>query len=295
MENILSYFYNINNITIQAKKDYYLFFYRGNKYLFFKIERDNEEIVIINDILKLFARKYYSFIYNIQKSIITIVDNDRYVLIKVNSNLPRNLKEVIIKNQLPIPNNFIGSIDHSNWVYLWSRKNDYYDYQRKHIKNKYYILYSSINYYIGMAETAIAFLVNNRINGNTPKYLSHIRITNNVDDYYNPLNLIIDYKSRDLAEYLKMVFLTEDNYKEISDYIMDNISLTNTEYTLLMARLIYPSIYFDKYDNIVSNKAKEKEIIKIISLTNRYLDFIKYIYSKIQLNNNIPSIDWLRN
>ena len=295
MENVLSYFYSINNINIQTKKDYYLFFYRGNKYLFFKIERDSEEIVVINDLLKVFGRKYYSFIYNVQKSIITVVDNNRYVLIKVNRNLSKNLKEVIIKDQLPITNNFIGSIDHSNWIQLWSKKNDYYEYQRKHIKNKYYVLYSSINYYIGMAETAIAFLVNNQTNEKNLKYLSHIRITNNIDDYYNPINLIIDYKSRDIAEYLKTIFLNEDNYKEISDYILDSISLTNAEYNLLIARLIYPSIYFDKYDEIVSNKAKEKEIIKIISLTNRYLDFIKYIYNKIQLNNNIPSIDWLRN
>lgn len=293
MENILSYFYNINNVEIKKKKDYYLFFYKENKYLFFKVERDSRELVVINEVLNLYGKEYYSFVYNIQKSIITIVDNNIYVLIRVNSKLSPNLKEVIIKKQVPINN--IENIDRSNWKYLWSKKNDYYEYQRKHIKNKYYILYSSINYYIGMAETAIAYLVNNQISKKTPKYLAHIRITNSIEDYYNPINLIIDYKSRDLAEYLKMVFLNKANYKEISDFVLDNVSLSNTEYVLLIARLIYPSIYFDKYDEIVSNKAKEKEIINIISITNNYLDFIKYIYNKIQIKTNIPNVDWLRN
>ena len=84
-----------------------------------------------------------------------------------------------------------------------------------HILKKYPVLYNIIDYYIGLGENAIQYFksIVPTYNGNIEIGVCHKRINYNstLFDLYNPLNLVIDYKVRDLSEYIKSVFFNTNN------------------------------------------------------------------------------------
>ena len=99
---------------------------------------------------------------------------------------------------------------------LWSNKIDYLEYQVSQLGTNYNEILNSFSFFIGLSENAISFLNINNINyNNTHKTLNHLRIKNNMlfIDYYNPINILIDYDIRDYSEYIK-------NYKKFSDEIL---------------------------------------------------------------------------
>ena len=62
---------------------------------------------------------------------------------------------------------------------------------------------------------------------------------------------------------------------------------------MLFARLLYPTYFFDKYDEILEGTASEEEIVSIIEKQEEYEEFLIDIYSFLKLNYNIPEIEWL--
>lgn len=161
-----------------------------------------------------------------------------------------------------------------NWKELWEEKLDYYEFQMSELGLKYKKLRESFSYYSGLCECAIALLnYSNAVN----MYMTHNR------------GIVVDSITRDIGEYIKYEFFYRDN--EIS---IDNIYLTNDEYILLMARLLYPSYYFDIYDNIIQEKINESEIDKVIKKNSSYELFLKKTYLYIKQRSNIPMINWLQ-
>ncbi len=159
-----------------------------------------------------------------------------------------------------------------------------------HIKNKYPIINNSVNYYIGFAENAIAYF--NMLNlSNIPLYLAHRRITK--ENIYNPVELVIDYKVRDLAEYIKWEFFYNNKMIIEIENIINKVSLDNIDYLLLYIRLLYPSYYFDLYDQVINNNVSEDKINKIIKLSSLYEKLLNRVYLIIRNKTNIISIPWL--
>ena len=102
-----------------------------------------------------------------------------------------------------------------NWTKIWSDKNDYLEFQISELGKKHPIIRESFSYYIGLAETAIA--LTNEVQNNEITYVySHKRI--NRDDtlleFYNPLNITVDARVRDIAEYLKSAFFNDFDIRE---------------------------------------------------------------------------------
>ena len=63
---------------------------------------------------------------------------------------------------------------------------------------------------------------------------------------------------------------------------------------MLYGRLLYPSYYFDAYEEIMNNKdCDEKRIINIISKVHSYEVFLKDAYYEISKYTNLEHIDWL--
>ena len=56
--------------------------------------------------------------------------------------------------------------------------------------------------------------------------------------------------------------------------------ITFSSSALLIARILYPSFYFDKYDDIVNNKENESSILKITSRINEYEKYLNDIFRK---------------
>ena len=144
-----------------------------------------------------------------------------------------------------------------------------------------------------MAENAIMYIRNcfNENNDSDDIVLSHKRITNK--EFNSPINLIVDHRSRDISEYLKYLFFNNNyDYIKISQYLQ-KLNLNNYMYRLLYGRMLFPTFYFDKYDDIVNKNESEKEILIILKRVEAYEDFLKNIYSIINQNTAIKKVDWL--
>ena len=181
--------------------------------------------------------------------------------------------------------------DDLNWKKMWKEKIDYYELQIQENGLKCTLLKQSFPYYLGLSETAINLL--NYVNYKNINYcISHKRIEK-IDNLYNPINIIIDNKSRDIAEYIKLKFFSDDLVLEEIIGIINKKIFTKDEIILFLSRLIYPSYYFDIYEKIYKNKEYEKDLNKIIKKNVEYETFLKQIYNKIKLSYTIPQIEFL--
>lgn len=296
MKNIIEYYYNLQLVELQEKQNNYTFKVKNNNYI---LKEYNNNLDNINDIYTL--NKYINNYYPIDKIILnkynaplTKVNNTYYILIKTNER--KELKLSIISNLSNIKLPEIKSLERNNWEILWSNMIDYYESQIGQNEKKYPLIRESFDYFIGLGENAISYLVNTKkevqkeINDN--KVLSHNNLYNSL---YDPLNIIIDHKSRDVAEYIKISFFKNNKniFKELDEYFFYNrYSLYGIR--VLYARIIYPSFYFKLYDEIFREKKEEKELNKIINRINEYEIYLKDIYLYLNKYYNIPNIEWLK-
>lgn len=161
-----------------------------------------------------------------------------------------------------------------SWKKLWEEKLDYYEYQISELGLKYKTLRESFSYYSGLCECAISLL--GYTTSNVRMYSTYKR------------GRVIDSITRDIAEYVKHEFFYNDNVVQI-----EKLYLTSDEYILFMARLLYPSYYFDIYDGIIQGKIKEDKIYNIIKKNSQFELFLKNVYLYIRQKSNVPQIDWL--
>ena len=61
----------------------------------------------------------------------------------------------------------------------------------------------------------------------------------------------------------------------------------------IIARLLYPSYYFDDLKNVLENNEDESCLLKYINKTNEYEKFLKSCLKEFSLHSNIIKIDWL--
>ena len=263
--------YNINNINIYKNKDFIKIKQNNKEYILYQIN-DLKRIIEINEILNN-KTEYYKIIKNINHEIITTYQNNYYILLEINNNYQIQSSNIILNNK--DYSNY--QINQSNWVYLWSKKNDYYE--SITINNIY--IKETINYYIGLAENAIEFIRYNDI------YTDRLFICNcNKKDLYNPLNIVLDCKEREVGEVIKKEFF----YNEIS---IENIKneLKNYNIKKVIARLLYPNYYFDIVDEFINSKVDENKLKNILSKQSKYEELIRKI-SKYDQNIVLP--DWIK-
>ena len=159
---------------------------------------------------------------------------------------------------------------------------------------KYKELKESFNYYVGLSENAISLL--NLVNNvNFKYYISHktIGYKECVDELYDPTDIILDSFVRDISEYIKVYFI--NNSLEENDIInfINSVNFSNEESILFLARLIYPSYYFNLYDTIIKDEMDSKKIINYIKRSDKYESLLKKIYKALSNKYNLPLIDWL--
>ena len=290
MKNAIKYYYNLVPSDIHHKDDIYYFDTNHNHYLLFPFSGNTTYLNNIYNYLVNNRIMCLNIIPNKDNQMITMINNIPYILL-ISSITNRKINIGDIINYTII----INSKHNNDWKSKWCEKLDYYEYQMQQFEKKYPIISESFTYYDGMTETAISLL--NNINPSVVNnYISHSRIGKNtsLQDLYNPLNMIVDTRVRDVSEYYKNLFFYEKNpLIEINQYLHNN-HLTYEECMLFLARMIYPSYYFDIYDDIISGKVSEQKINIITSKVNEYEMFLKEIYSSINAMYNIPEIEWLK-
>lgn len=299
MINIINYYYGINIIDVQKNEDKIFFNYNSNKYFFVEYDRDSKDLKNILDICNELKRRNIltnELIINKFNTYFTPYNGLIYVLIKDN----QNNHKIDLNDIFYFQNNSINIFDNNrfkmNYIILWKNKIDFYEKIYKKISNKNKLIHKTFDYYIGLGENAIAYLVNNEPKNNNI-VLSHRRLSEKKDsfDFYNPLNYILDNRARDIADYIKVLFFYENISSEGIISLFKYINFSRDEYLILIARLLFPTYYFDLIDNIVFNSSDEMIIKGIINKTDDYINLLKNIfyYLNYNLKMNIPVIDWI--
>lgn len=295
MKNIIEYYYNLRIDELHNKDDNYYFNINNNNFIFKPYTGNIERSYDIYKLNTIMSNKF-----NIDNIILNKYNNP---LTKINDNfyiLTSNKKEK--KLTLPLISNMalnninIESLERNKWEVLWENKIDYYEMQLGENEKKYPLIRESFDYFVGLAENAISYLVNTKLELkptiNDQKVVSH----NNIEISLNePSNLILDHKARDVAEYIKYSFFNNNQniFNELNEYFYHNY-YSPYGIRVLFSRILYPSFYFNTYDKIISGKVEEKELNKIISKINNYEIYLYNIYLYLRKYYNIPSVDWLK-
>ena len=304
MKDIINYNYNFDILECDDYKNYSAFKYNDEVFYFVFFNRTEEELT---DLLKIIYElknkgiRVHDIIINRYNKMLTKVGDTCYILLKLNDRFDKYISFDYIcdvMNKLKL-SNINSKLYRNNWAELWSNKIDYFEYQIKEIGKDKEVILDSFSYYVGLAENAISYV--NKINkvigisNNDIISLSHRRIfiPNISLNYNNPLSYIFDLNIRDIAEFLKISFFNNmDSFSDLKIFLSNN-KLTSYSYHMLYARLLYPSYYFDLYEDVMNNNGDNKNIINIISKVHNYEVFLKKAYYEINKYTHLERIDWI--
>ncbi|MDD2208144.1 MAG: hypothetical protein PHU45_02150 [Bacilli bacterium] len=288
MENIINYYYNFYPETISRMYGGFYFENNNLKYLLVELITDSKKVLEIYELLMVNGIKNYIIIYNKDNNIITNHYDKNYILFIINCKINDILR---FDDQFLIPVN-----KNINWSEMWSERINYYEIQINELAQDKKIVLHSVYYYIGLAENAIyiAGIYEDKVSSEcgVQHYRMHVPITKG--EYYNPNNMLVDVLVRDVAEYIKSSFFLE---KRDNNYYIDYIKtllLTDLTANLLLARLLYPSYYFDIFDDIILNDYSETELLSITDRQKDYEIFLNHIYMELSRNFNMVNINWLK-
>lgn len=291
MKNTINYYYNLNINTIHQKEKNYYFKADNKNYLLLKCTNIEEpdDIYRLNIYLSQIL-PVHRIVLNANNEAITKINDSNYLLLELFSNNNKiNLNNIIELSNIRIPFS-VDKLRRNDWYNLWIKKIDYFEYQLSQIGKKYPLIRESFNYYIGLAENAI-ILVNNIDFNNIPLGLSHRRITNMSFNLYNPLNIVIDARIRDVCEYFKFCFFNNIDISMELELFLSYNSFDINEAKLFLARMFFPTYYFDLYEKIIDNEIDESEIKKVIIKADNYEKILKQVY--YHFKNNQINIEWL--
>ena len=300
MKNAINYYYNLNPNEIHQINKTYKFHISNKKYILYPYQRKPEELNQIYELymyIKSLGIYCHDIILNKDNKIITEINTIPYILLCIYiNNRIINVNDIISMANIPITKSNFDRIKRIKWNLLWANKIDYLEYQISQFGKKYEIVRESSDYYIGIVENCIS-LVSNQKNSKTIPTISHnrIEIITTTEEFYNPLNFIIDNRIRDISEYIKSQFNnTNEILKTIHEYVY-RCRLNVDEIRLLFIRILYPSKYLDMCELILDNKIKEKELLKLINNSREFEHTIKSIYDYIKKYVSLPEIEWLIN
>ena len=304
MKESINYYYNLNLSEVEKWGSIYRFKLNNDYYYFApitRIDKELEDIVNVSKELKQRNIPVHDIILNKFNKIITNVLNTNYCLLKPINDIyiEYDLKDIINLNKTLILNPSKSNLYRNNWSQLWSDKIDYFEYQIHELGQDKPIILNSFSYYIGLGENAISYAVNTNTKYkpslNDKICLSHRRINypNYLLNYFNPLSFIFDLEVRDIAEFIKSAFFANEDALNYLQYVLRNNNFTIYSLSLLYARLLYPTYYFDLYEKVMNNKEDEELLIPIIEKSNQYEEFLAQAFFEINKYAPIDRIEWL--
>lgn len=300
MKNALLFYYNIeiSNNNLKRINDNYYFTYQSSNFIIEKYNRNVEDIIELYNLTEEMINNnipLYRIIPTNNNNILFLYEGNYYILMIMPNVLNRIItyNDVINFNYIPV-NKKYRIIDKSAWTTFWSKKIDYIEYQFFQIEKKYPIIKESINYYIGIWENAISYYNNNIILDNKFKCVCHKRLSSKTDllSFLNPLNLVIDYKERDVSEYIKSFVFNEKYTEKNIQTFLNEVPINRGNIIRLIARILFPSNYFDLYESIIYENVPEEKIKSLIDNKKNYLFLLKAVFNYFE-RYDIPIIDWI--
>lgn len=305
MRESINYYYNFNLAEIENWENNIYRFQINKTYFYFvplkRLDSELIDIITISKELKQKGLEVHDIILNKFGRIITNIYNENYCLLKPIGDiyLEYDLLDMLKLNKQLILNSNKSKLYRNTWEILWSNKLDYFEYQIHELGKDKPLILDSFSYYLGLGENAISY-VNKTLNKYTPTVndritLSHRRINypNYKLNYLNPLSFIFDLEVRDIASFLKSAFFANEN---ALNYLKETLKLNNFSIyslSLLYARLLYPSFYFDIYEKVMNNELSEEKLIPILEKSLEYEQFLKSAFIEISKYAPIDRVEWL--
>lgn len=299
MKETIEYYYNIEIDDLEESDGKYHFKLDNQDYFFVFYNRREEELNdIVNVVIQMKSKgiSVNDLVINRNNNYLTKVNEYNYIMLCVsNLEYEYDIFDIYNMSKRLVLNNSASSLYRNNWAKLWSEKVDYFEYQVRELGLELEVIKNSFSYYVGMTEVAISYVNNTSGFGIITLSRRRVFYKNYKLNYLNPLSFIFDLRVRDVSEYLKAMF-----FKEKIEYTLEELSaylkiahLNEYECRMLYARLIYPSYYFDLYDEVMNNKKNEELLINVIKKCDDYEYFLYLAYLEIKKYANIDKIDWL--
>lgn len=296
MNNFIKYFYGIDIDKVIYNEKYYSFVYNGYLYRLYIYDDGVGDVKFLYDVnRKLVGNTLVSeIIINRDNDVVSTYNGVSYILLRIFSNVN---KRITLDEISFLSRTLYRDGINVDWGILWSKKIDYLEDLINENGKKYPLIVDSFNYFVGMAENAIGYFNSIGFDRNYKYVISHkvIKVDDSVEVLYNPLNIIFDYRVRDVAEYIKNSFFNS-NYNVFNELILylrrERLSLM--EVKLLIARLLYPSFYFEMYEDILIDNKEEKILVEIISRLDDYEDYLAQVIGFFKINYDIDEVLWLK-
>lgn len=298
MKNVIMYYYNLIPSSIHQTEKNYSFTLKEDMYYFLPSTRPLSEIKEIYEIcVSLLQMGYpvYEMIKNEQNQFYTDINGETYILLKTKKTEKEILclGEVLSFLKISLPFSSYKSLHRQRWDVLWASKIDYFEYQVNQFGKKYPIIRESFSYFCGLAENAISYV--HMLTESTRLVLAHKRTGCQMClwELYNPLTFIVDDYTRDAAEYFKDKFFYGNLTFSELEYYLEYV-LSKQEYARFYGRLLYPSYYFDVYEDVIAGKRKEAELLKIIHKIGAYENLLYDIFAFMNEKVYVPKPEWIQ-
>ncbi len=279
--------FNIKVKYLLYRKENISFFHDDQNYLICETDKENNDLIKLNEIV-LYLENYGLYFHKLiegKNGILFTYDNKKYVLMQTRMCYNRSITiaEIINLSRVPLKDEiFINP-----GIKLATKIDFIEQFLANYTKN----ITIDLAYYIGLCENAVT-LYNLLEEKYFNKSFNHKRVYKDMKiiEFYNPLNIVVDYQTRDIAEYAKSLYFTENR-----NIFFECLNLFDQkEWITYFARLLYPSYYFDAFETSLTSK-NDQEIKKISSKANSYEIILKNLYSELKKYINIPNIEWLNN
>lgn len=280
MKSVLMYEYGLKNPSIEEFEDSIYVKDKNRLYILLLINSEKENL-IENYFPEYFSGKdNFNLLKTKNDKLFFSYKDKLYVLAEIKDNFEINSNNIFKASNKHI-------YKERNWSEIWNKKIDnLQDILNKSENNR---IKQVSDYYFGMAESASAIFEYNKEKFKS-KQAEICRERINDKMYRNPLNVLIDYKEREIAEYIKYLFFEKErNVNEIIS-ILNKEDMNNYVPELLEARLLFPNHFFDMIEseyNIEKNK-----INKIINKNESYELLINAIFE--QYYKNFDVVDWIK-
>ena len=237
MKELLKKYYGIEIDNYRKYNNGIIFFINGDYYYLCQCVFTLEEVLKSYDLSLQLKNKnilLHDFVYNNDNNLIS----ENFVLFKMNV-----LVDVIDYNDLRKVNVFFDYDLKDDFYLLWTNKIDALEKNIINNSDDITIAYS-FDYFIGLAELLLIFYKDNVLSSNS-NYIVHRCFYNlSTIDFYNPLNIIIGNKYKDIAIYIRL----SNDWKLLYN-VLDNIN--EFDRVELFVRLTFPFEYFHLlYDSI---------------------------------------------
>lgn len=281
--NLIAFLYDIKVEIVRKKGESYIFMFKNDFYIFQKCFINNDYLTYIYNFIENSNVPFHKIIKNRHNKYVSTYNNENYILMVIKFNTNRLLVIEDILNSCRYHVSYVRK-GNFNWPKLWKNKIDQVEYFITSSKLKIDIYTMAIiNYYLGLAELAISLIDSIQVDY-FPLSICHIRIPQNCDlyDYYSVTNLVFDHMGRDVGEYLKN-YIYNDNKINLESLKAVNGLDINDRY-LVLSRVLFPSYFFDLFDDYVVNNKDFKyfyqHFVNWELYQNNLKEFIKFVTKK---------------